>query len=301
MIRRFVSSLLAMTTALSVGFAQTGTTGLSFLKLGVGARALGMGEAYSAIAADPSATFYNPAALSLSSAPQLLLMHKEWIQGTRTEFIGATTRMHDVSLGVSANATGVNDLELRTTPGPALGTFDARNTSIGISAAFAIDSSISVGVTAKYLYEKIYVYAASGYALDVGGLYTTPWNITIALSLNNLGSVNELDKESSALPTLIRFGSAYVHDIPDLDGVFTVSSDVVAFTAEKKTHVHLGAEFNFKNTFALRAGYQSGYAAKSFSAGAGIRYDIVNFDYAFVPFRENLGTTNTFSIGVHFQ
>ena len=63
--------------------AQAGTTGLTFLKLGVGGRSLGMGEAYSAIASDPTAMYYNPAALSLSKTPQLLLMHKSWVQDTK--------------------------------------------------------------------------------------------------------------------------------------------------------------------------------------------------------------------------
>ena len=47
-----------------VAYSQAGETGLSFLKLGVGGRALGMGEAYSAVAADPTAMYYNPAAMS---------------------------------------------------------------------------------------------------------------------------------------------------------------------------------------------------------------------------------------------
>lgn len=281
--------------------AQTGAAGLSFLKLGVGARALAMGEAYSAIANDPSATYYNPAALSLAATPRILLMHKEWIQGTRTEFIGASSTTGRFSFGLGANSTSVDDIEVRTAPGPAIGTFDARNASIGLSGSYLFEPELSIGVTMKFLYEKIYVYDASGLAFDFGGVYKTPWDVTLALAVNNLGSLSELDKESSTLPTVVRGGAAYQRDLEQLDSRLTLSTDIVSFTAEQKSHVHVGAELTYKNTFSARAGYQTGYDAKGFSAGVGIRYDIVTLDYAFVPFEVDLGTTHTFSIGINFE
>jgi len=45
-------------------FAKVGTVGLKFLDIGVGGRALAMGEAYSAVANDASAIFWNPAGIA---------------------------------------------------------------------------------------------------------------------------------------------------------------------------------------------------------------------------------------------
>lgn len=281
--------------------AQTGSTGLSFLKVGVGARALGMGEAYSAIASDPSGTYYNPAALSSAATPQLMLMHKEWIQGTRTEYIAANSSLGSLTLGISANTTSVNDIELRTIPGPPLSTFDARNVALGLSAAYAVDSFLGVGATAKYLYEKILVYDAAGLAFDIGARYKTPWNVNVAIALNNLGSMSQLENTSSELPTLFRFGASYIADLQHIDGSLILSSDIVSFTRESKTHLHVGAEINYSHAVALRAGYQTGYDAKNFSAGIGLYYGIVQMDYAFVPFRYELGTAHTFSLLLRFE
>jgi hypothetical protein len=300
MLKKFITLAFALALLGQVSSAQPGSTGLSFLKVGVGGRALAMGEAYAALATDPTATYYNPAMLTRSPLSQLLLMHKEWIEDSKTEFLGATTSFGDVSLGVGVNATSVSDIEIRSVPGPPIGTFTSRNTSIGLSAAYSLDSNFSIGATGKFIYERILADAASGFAVDLGGLYNTPWNVRLALVISNLGSINELDQQASQLPTMIRAGGAYEMPIESFGGALTFSSDIVSLSNENKTHLHFGSELDYKHLFMIRAGYQTDYEGKNFSAGVGIHYSSVYVDYAFVPFKFDLGSTHTFSLRVEF-
>lgn len=285
----------------SLMFAQAGRTGLSFLKIGVGGRALAMGEAYSAAASDPTAVYYNPAALSLSSFPQIIVMHREWIQDTKTDFLAAKTSIDKLSLAVGVNQTSVSNIEIRTTPGPSLGTFSSRNAAIGFSAAYAINPSLNIGFTGNYLYEKIYTEEATGFGANFGALYTTPWDVRLAFAVSNVGKMNELQNTASKLPTSVRVGGAYEKWLENVDGTLTAAADIVTFTGESKSHVHLGAEFDYKKTFDIRAGYQTGYDAKNVSAGVGVRYNMFRLDYAFVPFKYDLGSTHTISLGIDFQ
>lgn len=282
-------------------FGQAGQSGLTFLQLGVGGRSLAMGEAYSAIASDPSATYYNPAALSTSDDPQILLMHKEWIQDAKTEFIGVSTPLGPFAIGVSINSTNVDDIELRSIPGPAIGTFSSHDAAIGFSAAYNIDQSLSIGATAKYLYEKIYVDETTGAGFDIGALYKTPWSVQFAAAVSNLGSMNVYQTEAPVLPRLVRVGGAYETYIQNLDATLTLATDVVTVTEENQSHVNLGAEFEYRHSFAVRAGYQTGYEARSFSTGIGVHYGLFCVDYAFVPFRYDLGTTHTLSLNIDFH
>ncbi len=301
--RFYAAILIALTAALLVpASGQTaGQTGLAFLKLGAGARPIGMGEAYAALGGDGSAMYYNPATLSSAGHPQILLMHKEWIQDVRTEYLGALAPMGALTMGLSVNATSVSDIELRTVPGPPIETFSARNAAVGLSLAYALDQNLSLGATGKFLYEKILIDESSGFGFDLGLLYKTPWQLNLAATIQNLGSVSALQEEAPTLPRMLRIGGAYMVDAAGPDGRLTLSADLVSVTNESLTHLHMGAEYLFRNAFALRFGYQTGYEAKTISAGAGIRYGLFGLDYAFVPFRYDFGSTHTLSLAIDIQ
>lgn len=83
-----------------------------------------------------------------------------------------------------------------------------RNLSTGISFGYKVTPNFSLGVTGKYLYEKIYVDEASGLAFDFGTNYWKGlWNL--ALVISNVGSMSELEK-MYLLSFLHLFGSEEV-------------------------------------------------------------------------------------------
>jgi hypothetical protein len=298
MISRSVIIAVVVLAVAASSFGQPGSAGLSFLKLGVGGRSIAMGEASAANVNDVSAMHYNPSALRTVRNPQILLMHKEWLQKTQTEYIAAAFPLGSFSVGASLNTTSIPEIEIRTVPGPPQGTFSAQNVSIGITGAYEIDTTISVGITSKYLYEKILVDEAGGLGFDLGALYYTPWDFKVGLSVANLGSMEDLRNESTKLPTTLRFGAAWSRPFEEINGILTVAGDVVSVTPEKQSHIHLGFEFAYKQLFAVRSGYMSGYDSKSVSLGAGIHYGMFTVDYGFVPFKLDLGTTHTFSLAI---
>ncbi len=277
--------------------AQPGSSGLTFLKLGVGGRALAMGEAATATG-DPEAVFYNPASTAFAETPGIMLMHKEWFQDVATEYLSAQAAIGGIHLGASLNSTSVSNIEYREEPGPPIGTFDARNAAIGLTAAYRIDTSIAVGITGKFLYEKILIDEASGLGVDLGLAYTTPWNIRFGASAENLGSMNALRDESSLLPTIYRVGAAYTTAVPSLSGNATLAADMVRFSRDGTSHLHIGGEYVYSASLAIRAGYQTGYDARSFTTGLGVHYSIFHIDYAFMPTQYDLGSAHTLSLSV---
>ena len=62
---------------------HAGATGMAFLKVGIGGRAVAMGGAYSAVSGDATAGYWNPAGLIGIEGRDVVWMHFAWFQGIR--------------------------------------------------------------------------------------------------------------------------------------------------------------------------------------------------------------------------
>src|SRR6185369_10023297 len=62
----------------ALGEQRAGTSSGTFLKIGVGARATGLGESFVAVANDPSAIYWNPAGLASVLRQEVLFSHASW-------------------------------------------------------------------------------------------------------------------------------------------------------------------------------------------------------------------------------
>ncbi|MBN1447353.1 MAG: PorV/PorQ family protein [Bacteroidetes bacterium] len=285
--------------------AQSGQAGLSFLKNGVGARTVGMGDVGVAGAADMgTAMYYNPALLADDTDASITIMHNEWIQDITTEYIGISIPLRGWTFGLFMGLTSVEGIEVRDRPTPEpIATTDSRNFAGGISAAFQVMESVSVGFNAKYIFEKIHVDDAGGYAFDFG-LAAHPFtngqlqNLGFGLALANLGSMSELASTETTLPLLLRYGAGYAIPVTSLKSRLNIEVNGVTLLEEETTHANIGLEFDYVDMVFARIGYQSGYDNKNVSFGAGARYSTLRFDYAFVPFSESFGNAHTVALSI---
>ena len=203
-------SILILLSAISLS-AQTenASTGLAFLKLGIGARAIGMGEAYSALSDDASGIYYNPAGISFGAGNEVTFMHKQWIFGTTADFLGSTVHSQNFTFGFGFNSTNVDGIEIRQQPGPPEGTFGLHDLAVSATASWRIDTSLSIGATGKFLYEKIYLDESDGAAFDFGARYQYDRHFAFAAVITNIGSMSTLLTEPIVLPAGVRFGASF--------------------------------------------------------------------------------------------
>ncbi|MBK7378065.1 MAG: PorV/PorQ family protein [Ignavibacteriales bacterium] len=299
MIKKILS--IALISFTFVNAQSAGNTGLSFLKFGFGARNIAMGDAGTSASNDLTALFYNPAKLNINSDNEILVMHNEWIQDVRSEVLGAKTNIFGLPFAFGFNVTSVSDIQLRTKAGEPDALFDANYFYGSISTGFEVYENISTGITAKYLYEGLLSDEATGYGFDLGLFYKTEMaGLTFSGVVKNLGSMNKLRSEETKLPSEIRIGPAYNFDLGENKFDAIVAGEFQKYLDTDDIHFNLGGEVLYDNLLALRAGYQTGFESKGFTAGLGLMWGSLKFDYAFLPFSLGLGNANLFSVQIKF-
>jgi hypothetical protein len=313
---------------------------MSFLNIDVGARAIGMGGAFVSMDKDASALFWNPAGIAKIKGGALSLNHTQWLADTKQYAIAATLGPETLGIpllgtfGVSFMLMDNGELE-RTEPvdlsvdpkGYIVGeTFNVNQFAVGIAYGHEISDKFSVGGQIKYAYQDLgsadvliqTVEKADTLqdeknqegtiALDFGTIYYTGFkDLRLAMSFRNFASSVKYAYESYELPLTFKVGLAMnvLSLMGPEDGIHSLEVAVDAVRPRDYTErIHLGAEYWFKDLFAIRAGYKFNYDEGGFSAGLGLNPSIsglnFKFDYAYTSFGEIFGSVQRISFGFSF-
>ncbi len=283
-------------------FAQTaGNSGLSFLKLGFGARNIAMSDLGVVAANDLSALNYNPALLKENIKPQFSFTHNSLFQDLSSEMFAGSFSLFGLPFAVGVNTTSIDNIEIRTKPGEPDATFNANFFAASISTAFNVFENLNSGVSIKYLYESMYSDDATGLAFDLGLSYSgLIEGMSFGVALRNIGSMNDLRNENTKLPTDFRAGAAYSFALEQMNLAFTTLTGIQKYTDTDDTHLHLGGEAVYNDFFSVRLGYMNGYDSKNITTGFGIVWKSLNLDYAYVPIKYGLGDSHIFSFTYTF-
>jgi hypothetical protein len=288
---------------------NSGTSSLIFLKFGSDAKAIAMGEAFTAQWQKSSSASWNPAAITGITGTSVNLTHNQWFQDVTADHFSAYAKTGENAWGVNLSLGKVPGIEKRDeipTAEP-LDLIDAHDVVLSFSYARSIRSMYSLGLSAKWLYEKIDVSSASGFGFDFGGIISpfagsgnpTMQNLRFGAAILDLGSKIKFQEDRYSLPTQYKAGVGYSLEKKEWQSNFTVNMDVVK-PRDDDTKLHLGTEYELYQILSLRLGYQFGYNDKSIAFGMGIKYKKYAIDYAFVPYKSDLGDVHCITLKAEF-
>jgi len=171
------------------GVNKTGTTAAKFLSIEVGSNAVGMGGAYTSIANDATAMYWNPAGLSFHDTKEVYFNHANWIADISFDYFGITFPMNNKSvLGFNLTSVTMDEMEVTRYGNENTGeTFRAADYAIGSAYALNLTDRFSVGFNGKYIQQSIANSHAKGFAVDFGTLFITPFGFTLGTSISNFG------------------------------------------------------------------------------------------------------------------
>lgn len=260
--------------ALDLGFArQDGGRPGAFLDFAASARSLGMGGAHTGVADDASATYWNPSGLAQLERKDVVTLYSVLYQDTHFgSFSYAQPTVDYGTFGVGLVLLNTGGIDKRDVSQESIGSFSASESAVLLSHGLRLNDRWSIGETLKGVRQDIDQWSGSSFGVDLGSLYQVDDRLQFGLALRNAWAPSiRLRDESEKFPLDARLGVKFLalrH--------FTVASDL-SQTTGRSAKLHMGGEYLFNDTVALRAGLNE----SEISAGLGVTVGDLTIDYAF--------------------
>ena len=326
--------LLALLAGSSAPALAVDKFAAEFLKIGVGARPMGMGGSFVSLADDATATYWNPAGLIQLEYKEAMGMHASQFGGVVVhDVLGIVAPLkspdHRSAIGLTLIRLGVDDIRVTKDAGvdadgdgivdedangnpiidpSKIETRSAYDLALFLSYARSLGDRWSTGLNVKLVRQSLVSEGASfGIGADIGFLYRPSAKVGFGLQLADITTTQlfwDTGRRETVAPT-VTLGGHTTQSLSALQGTLTVGLDIqFAFEGQQADQFSTGnlsgnflpgAEYWFRRTVALRVGSDGG----NFTAGGGVRYKQVGADYAYLS-HDELDSTHRVSALVRF-
>lgn len=324
--RRTVAILalvVLLVPAAGLAVERVGTTAYQFLKLNVGVRGIGMGNALVAGTNDAASVFWNPGGLGWMRNRELALTHVNLPADINYDLLALAWPLGETGVvGIQAGVLHMDDMEWRTAETPE-GTgeyFTASDIHVGLSFARMVTDRFVFGFTGKYLREELADFVSQNFTVDVGLQYQTGFrSLRLGMVMQNYGPDGKFDgtfidyrqsagttgqpeeRSFEKAPQPMTFKAGIIADVETMAGI-DLGPGIAGSVALQFEHpsdnaerINTGVEFTY-GPLALRAGYNINYDVDGFTFGLGVRHALggraIRFDYAYADMGDMTDTSS---------
>lgn len=315
-IKSILIALILMISLSSV-FAEDNSAA-AYQLLGIDARSIGMGGTGAAFLDNVSSAYLNPAVLAdvkrieFASATR---QNMEWDKAHNAIALGFMLPIGYVA--GSWQNTSVSDFDGYDVSGNPTDSFDETFNTLGISFAAKI-ARLNLGLTPKFYLSNVDDDSQSGYGLDLGMLYHVNRYFNVGMVVRDV--VSEYPGEESEVPREF-IPSIAAYPLPGL----IIAADLSGRDDFNENRLRLGAEYwlGVKDNNEIgsslsgirirenatwsdilskvQAGIRGGVNDGAFTAGAGLRFKMLEMNYAYqMAHDEILNDTHVYSLLLRF-
>ncbi len=319
---------------------KSGTTVAQFLKIGVGAKPMGMGGAYVAQSSDVYSMYWNPSSLTKVQQISFSATHTNWFADITHNFIGFVLPLdEDNAIGIYAIFLDMDPIQITTINEPhGTGEFyEANDLALGVSYATRPVEFLSLGISGKFIQQTIYNESASTFAFDFSSILDIPYKgLKLGMNFSNIGGkmklagrdlIREFDlnpgntlnagvetrlsTQEWDLPVNFRVGLAM--DLIGKDEAGFSQDETNRLTvaidgnhpSDAAEYMSFGLEYAFNELVMIRGGYQLNRDVEDLFYGVGLNASLAggtsfHFDYALASFGE-LNYIHIFSATVSIE
>jgi len=288
----FISLLLFSAVAFSQPkFSEMAVSPGVFSRIGFGARGIGMGNALSSITEGELVSYYNPAVTpfqennSFQAGYSFLTLDRalNYFNYTRRfDFYSAKDTVSEIrkprttaGLSIGVINSGIRNIDGRDNNGLPTGELSTSENQFFMGLAARISEKISLGVTIKFYYYKLYEEVTSNsLGFDIGALYKLNENFNISLVISDINSKYEWDTapiyEQDGLitedkfPNLRKLGVSYYNKEIGILGAIEFEN-----SSAQTNILRAGVEYNIYDQFYIRGGID--------------QFNLDNLDWPVVP------------------
>jgi len=336
----FVAFLMAASFHLPNDLLAESAFAGEFLTLGVGARPLGMGGGYAALADDATALYWNPAGLGqLTSRSEAVLMHSTLFGLDSYDTVHLSKTFGEATWGFQWLRVGIDDIAITTVKDPSspvssvnrptrVRTESVSNQAFAVGMGRRVVGSttqpprveVFAGGAGKFLFVSSGAPRgtnAFGVGGDVGALGV--WRPVGAVEVRAAVNVQDFFRtnlywntvpppgQPSHRDTILQNAKtavAFVAPVPPGDSRLFLHAET---DSRNRFELHTGAEWLISNTLALRIGMQErksdAATLRDLTAGAGFRIGFTggqSFRVDYAFTGHDLGDSHRLSLGVRF-
>ncbi|MEK7382773.1 MAG: PorV/PorQ family protein [Elusimicrobiota bacterium] len=284
----------------AVGFARAAETA-SFLDIGVGARGLGMGGAYTALGDDANSLHWNQAGMARLEKTEVSASHAELFENTRLDHLTYAHPSAQGTFGAAFTYLSQGKIEGRDSAGHPTGGYAASDSAFDLAYARKTDVA-DLGVAVKYIRSHIGSAEAQTTAFDLGAKNEFG-AVVVGAAARNMGPGLKYDDQRNDLPLRLALGVGY-----KFSGGHALAFELTNGPRGTGTDAAFGGEWQPIRNVMLRGGYTtktttaggSGFdAARGLTLGMGLRNTKWMLDYAILPMGE-LGRSHRLTLGARF-
>jgi len=283
-------------TVLGQSASGIGLHAAPFLRISPTARAVSLGEAYSAIDDEITGLRYNPASIGTLSKPMVAVHFHNWISDTKQGNIAVALPTKFGVFGVDFtyfDEGAIVELDENFQPTGGSSYSDDLALTLGYANRLNIlKGQLRMGTSLRLLRQNLIGEQSSASGLDFGLNYRYRF-LSLGAAVQNVGLARIKFKRAAAtLPRTIRLGSAFQLPVHETLAV-NLALDALS-TADEKWRFYTGTECIISDLVALRAGLKlNQIEASRWSAGFGLNMPAewlagarMRFDYAYSPLED---------------
>lgn len=307
---------LILVISLSSVFAEDNSAA-AYQLLGIDARSIGMGGTGAAFLDNVSSAYLNPAALADVKRIELSSTMRQNMAWDRSHNALALGFMLPVGyVAASWQNASVSDVPGADANGNYTGDFDNSDNTLGVSFAAKI-AKLNLGMTPKLYMSKVDDETQTGYGLDLGMLYHVNRYFNIGFVARDV--VSDYDGEGEVprefIPSVAAFPFPGLIIAADLSTRDEFDSNKMKLGVEYwlgvKDDAEIGSSLSgirirenatWSDVFSrVQAGIRAGVNDGALTAGAGLRYKMLEMNYAYQMEHEDYLTDNhVFSLMLRF-